>query len=328
MHTYGDAIFLGRGVVAFQEDSRQGIEDMMEVDEFKFSESVEKVEKFTYRTAQVKKIASIIKQTTVSGSFVCSAPRLEVLRFFALADSVSEQTQAAGTLEDEQFTAYLKKWINLGKTNISNVKVLKAGLAVTVSDTTDTFTATNHGFQDDDIVEFTADTLPNPINADTSYYVVSATTNDFKVSTTKGGTPVDITSVGTNVKAHFVYTEDTDYELSKTQGLLYSLTIPDSTGILVSLDYAEQKTQSLQGVTKNTIKGTLYFWGDPASGPTLNFDAYVQLSPEGDFSMIGDDFTKFQINFECLENAARTAQGKGIYTLTDLSGSSSAVASV
>jgi len=331
MPSFTDAVTLGKGFAIFKEDGRNGYFDLGEIDEFKFSESVEKVEKFSNRSKNVVKIASTVKQTTVNGSFTLVTPKLEILRLFGLAKEVSDAQQASGSLTDQSYTARLAKWIKIDKVNLSNVKVISSGTACTADNLTDKFTATGHGLNDNDTIEFTnqGGALPAGINADTTYYVINSTANDFQVSTTQGGAAVDFTDDGTGTHYfHKLYAADTDYEVDTAKGLLYTVSgggIADGDSILVSADYAQSAMYEFEGSTKTEIKGELEFYGDPVTGVTMDFFATVVLSPEGDLSLIGDDYQTFQINFECLENKTLRS---GLYTLRDRSGKSSTVPSV
>lgn len=323
---------LGKGIVLFQEEGRAGgYEDFLEVDEFKFNTSVEKVEKDSNRTSEVKTIMSAVKKTKVSGSIIVAATPLELMRFFALADSVTTSSQASSTLADVAYTAYKNKWIDLGKVDLSSVKVLNTGIAVVAANATDDFTATAHGLANGTPVEFLATAFPDTIVADTTYYVVNAAANTFQVSTTVGGSAVTFTTDGTSVVVHQICTLGTDYEVNTDHGWLFATQdgiIVDATSVKVSASYAAVDMQVLEALNKATIKGTLVFLGDPVEGPRYRFDAYVRIDPEGDFNMIAQDPTTMQINFEALESATRLSAGKGLYTLTDVSGLSKAVAAV
>lgn len=319
---------LGKGVLVFKEDGRSGSEDFLEIDDFKFNKSVEKSEKDSNRTATVKQILSVVKKTKASFSIVVAALPLEVMRFFALSDSVTDISQSSGNLTDSSFTVYLNQWIDLGKKWLSAVKVLSAGTACTFDNATDTFTATAHGMENGQKVELTATTLPTGASADTTYYVINKAADTFQLSEEAGGSSVDWSADGTAVKFHLVYISGTDYEVNATHGKLFAISggaISDSASVLVTAAYAAKTMHSLEALTKATIKGTLEFWGDPVDGPTYEFEAYVQLNPEGDMSMISDEPSTIQLNGDCIESAARVAAGKGLYTLRDINGDSLAV---
>lgn len=71
----------------------------------------------------------------------------------------------------------------------------------TVDASSNVFTSINHGFQNDDQVQFyTTDSLPAGLSEGVAYYIISADTNTFKVSLTSGGSAVDITDAGTGTQ--------------------------------------------------------------------------------------------------------------------------------
>lgn len=74
--------------------------------------------------------------------------------------------------------------------------------SVVADNTTNTFTATAHGFNNGDLLWFLdSDTLPTNVLDTVFYYVVNATTNTFQVSNTSGGAALNFTTNGVNVAA-------------------------------------------------------------------------------------------------------------------------------
>ena len=72
----------------------------------------------------------------------------------------------------------------------------------TADNSSNTFTATNHGYANGTPVRFSnsGGVLPSGIDASIDYFVISATTNTFKVSETIGGSEVDLTSNGSGTQ--------------------------------------------------------------------------------------------------------------------------------
>lgn len=56
-------------------------------------------------------------------------------------------------------------------------------------------------------------------------------------------------------------------------------------------------------MTRTALKGHLLFTGKPPQGQAMDVEAYVSLTPTGDFAMISDDWTTFQLEAECLEHS-------------------------
>ena len=70
---------------------------------------------------------------------------------------------------------------------------------VSINDTTDVITSAGHGLVVDEVIRFSADTLPTGISGTTDYYVISPTTDTFQISETQGGLAFDFSDTGTNV---------------------------------------------------------------------------------------------------------------------------------
>ena len=87
------------------------------------------------------------------------------------------------------------KAIWIAARNVIKEKYLKPWTDCVASADNDNFTDEAHGLQNDDRVEFSADTLPGGISIETNYYVINKADNTFQVSTSSGGSAVDITSV-------------------------------------------------------------------------------------------------------------------------------------
>lgn len=102
-----------------------------------------------------------------------------------------------------------------------------ASIPVTFTDSTDTVSATAHGFRNGDSVTFTSVTGTTGIFAGGTYFVVNATANTFQVSGTYGGTVLALTTDGSGVA------ERATSMTSLFQGctLLRSVPLFDTTGV-------------------------------------------------------------------------------------------------
>lgn len=102
-----------------------------------------------------------------------------------------------------------------------------------------------------------------------------------------------------------------NYQVDRNAGILYIN--PDQTGALVvnAITPADgflvkAKWNALTNTTHNdsftltTLKGHLMFVGDPPMGEAIDVQGYVSLTPTGDFSAIGTDWTQFKFQAEYL----------------------------
>jgi len=105
------------------------------------------------------------------------------------------------------------------------------------------------------------------------------------------------------------YVEGTDYVLDKDAGLLMCLStgsIVDNSTIHVTRTWGTATIQKAYAAKTTTVKGHVWFVGNPASGRKLEVKGYVSLSPEGDLSLIGDDWMKFGFKMEFTANSSYT----------------------
>ena len=95
---------------------------------------------------------------------------------------------------------YSPRPVFTGKSRVAKFGAARIEKAVTINDTTNTFTCTAHGLNANDQVVFQASvgTLPAPLTTGTTYFVRSAglAANTFTISATSGGSILDITEAG------------------------------------------------------------------------------------------------------------------------------------
>ena len=112
--------------------------------------------------------------------------------------------------DDHTFTATIQGANNVeyNKTDITAEYLSRTFTSGDVNTGTDTITITDHGFENDDILQFeSTGTLPAPLAALTPYYVVGKTANTFQVSLTLGGGAIDLTTGGTGTHTARNYSE-------------------------------------------------------------------------------------------------------------------------
>lgn len=99
---------------------------------------------------------------------------------------------------------------------------------------------------------------------------------------------VTVTDGGTTT-----FNEGTDYEVDTRSGLLYipeTSNIPAGTNITVTFDVGSDSAELINSGQLYNIEGELWFVADPPTGAVVDIRGNVQLSPEGELQLIGDDF--------------------------------------
>ncbi|MCG6552496.1 MAG: hypothetical protein L7F77_09225 [Candidatus Magnetominusculus sp. LBB02] len=104
-----------------------------------------------------------------------------------------------------------------------------------------------------------------------------------------------------NTAGTTTYAEGADYTVVKGQGLLMALStgaITDNQALKVGYDYAAVTVQSGNAALTPSLKGHLWFVGNPSKGEKIDIKGYVSLTPNGTIDMIGADWMKMQIDFD------------------------------
>lgn len=103
------------------------------------------------------------------------------------------------------------------------------------------------------------------------------------------------------------YTPEIDYFVDARSGLIMILAGGSITpGDTLHIDYdVGARTRYKIGAGKlSVIERHMRFISNPASGSVIDVQGYVNLRPEGEFSLVGDDWTSFAINFKFLEKTS------------------------
>lgn len=115
--------------------------------------------------------------------------------------------------------------------------------------------------------------------------------------------------VVTDVTGVSTYSASTDYEVIDYYGFKAirrraGSTIPDGATVLVDYSYTVLANRNFKPMTNILKVGRAKFMGTSDTGQEViaDFDK-VSISPSGDFSWSSDDWTKFQLEIEVLDNS-------------------------
>ena len=108
--------------------------------------------------------------------------------------------------------------------------------------------------------------------------------------------------------ASVTYDVTDDYEIDAVSGRIYIVpggAITEASDIEVDYTYATISLQKVTAGTAGTIDGYLRFIGDPAHGPVWELEVWhLQISPDGNIPMIGEDYASFGIKGKVIQEAA------------------------
>jgi len=102
----------------------------------------------------------------------------------------------------------------------------------------------------------------------------------------------------TNEDGSVTYTEGDDYTLDAPAGIIYiepNGSIADGSTIKVSAQVYSTQMEQVNALTNPTLEVGIWFKGDPPRGAVLDIIGEVFLRPDGDLSLVSDDW--LTINF-------------------------------
>lgn len=114
-----------------------------------------------------------------------------------------------------------------------------------------------------------------------------------------------VDSVGTRVTDITAFVADskvagTDYVLDAAAGLVMFLT---TIGTITTCTVSGKTTNksTVEAFTTSQMKGWIYYVANPAIGVPIDVVGYGRISPTGDFSLIGTDWTQMQFSVDFLK---------------------------
>lgn len=282
---------IGKGKLLFKAVNTNGYLDLGNCPDFKVSVKTEKKEHYSSRTGLQTKDMEVITKITATGSFTLDEPNVDNLNLFIMGDGATDTTQTSGTASASSVTAYLNKWVEVGKMNISSV-VVKAATPTAWAQTT----AYLQG-------AFVAKVSANAYRYECTTAGTSSS-SEPTWPTTVGGTVVDGTVTWTCRK--LTYDLTTDYLLDTSAGLIKAVeggAIADAQALKLDYSYATTTTSQSNSATETTVLGHIFFVGDPPIGKIIDVKGYGSLQPNGTFDLISDDWLKFAFDVEFLTHA-------------------------
>jgi hypothetical protein len=290
---------IGRGKLIFKAEGQSNFADLGNCPDFKFTVKTTETDHYSSRSGFKKKDDSAITEQDATGSFTLDDLMDENMRMFFMANAVTDVAQVQGTVSGQAVTAELDKWIELGKRKISNV-VVKAQ--------TPSAWQAGQAYDIGDVV------LADACRAECTAAGTSDATEPVWTGHVPGDTITDGTVTWTIRK--LTYVPGTDYILDTEVGLIQPISegeIKDAQVLAIDFSHAAITVKKISAATARSIVGHLWFVGDPPKGKILDIKGYASLVPNGDFAVIGDNWTNFGFNVTFQTNEAYG----GLYDVID-----------
>jgi len=328
---------LGKGKVLFKKSGTSGYMDLGNAPAFTVNVTIDKLEHFGSRSGISKKDLEVITKLGMGGAFTLDEPKPENLAMFVMSDAgATADGQASGSTVAAPITSpTVGNWYPLVLPTAGTVSFPAAATPDTANGATsalalsdDTVTGTvGHTYKVVVITAGASGTIKIAVDdgdfgaarsLGTSFYTMitanegadangirltfsnHATGDIYTFTTTSAGVGTRITNLSTFAASGKV--ENTDYVLDYAAGLIMPLTSGTITPTTTTYAANTGRTKTLGG-TLTSLKGDLYFVGDPPQGRIVDIMGFCSLTPNGDLATIGEDWMQVQFNVEFLEVA-------------------------
>jgi len=318
-----DNYTLGKGVIYFNRKNfttglYEGERDLGNAPDFSFNFSLEKLEHFSSRGGLKSKDKEIISQITPQLSFTLDEVNKENFALLTLAETETVPANS-GSVVSEAITAHPGKRTQLANRGIGvvyNLPYDDSGSNNVLFEVGETVSgATGEGV----VVAVTGDatsgvltivlTTPGFVDDETITGNIAGTA---EVNSATGEIPSDgVGVVVTNAAGTTTYVEGTDYTIDTSLkddkiGRILFLdggSISDGDDVRVTYGFDHPEYSKIQAFKNTQVEGMFRFVSDNPVGTNQELEIWrVSLTPSGDTSLIGDDWSTLSFTGEILKD--------------------------
>lgn len=297
-HDTGNYLY-GKGRLYFKADGGSSFIDLGNVPKLEITPEITKVDHFSSRSGTKLKDLSVVTEVKMTCNFDLEEYSADNINIAFLGDGITDSTQAATSASGAAVTVAQDAYLDLGKMNISSVKIahgtvtggdFAVGDIVTLGAANGTVQWVGSGFVEVNDVTGTFASTGSLVSGGKSAAVSSAVIQEDIIVTDHATVPT------------VRYVAGTDYDVDVQAGLFRSLDAGSiSTTAYVSYDAALVTKEKVQALTETEIKGALLFIGDPDTGPKWRIDMWtVNLSITSAVGFISDDVTPISMTADIL----------------------------
>jgi hypothetical protein len=288
-------ILYGKGRLYFTPQGESGRLDLGEIPKFGITVEVEKDPYYSNRSGTRTKKGTLLKEKSAKSSITLDECTAENFNIAFMGDGVVDGSQVAASLDAEETTTVEDRFVDLGKTDLSILKISHGSITSgpfqageTVTGGTSSATATVAWEDDSDLFLEVIDVSGGPfeIGETITGGTSSASATVSGLETMKDVVVTDAATPTTRYEA------GVDYDVDALGGLLRERSggsIASNT-CYVSADCAATTTKSVRGLKGSESRGELLFIGDPGQGPRWNVEVWdVNLVVSGEAEFISED---------------------------------------
>ncbi|MBU0994117.1 MAG: hypothetical protein KJ737_16625 [Proteobacteria bacterium] len=296
--------FYGSGRLYFKSNTESGFLALGNVPKLEIEIAIEKQTHYSSQEGTRLKDKERIAEKGATASFDMEEYSAENLNLAFLGDGIQNGSQPTGTLDAQEITVINDRFVDLGKLDLSLLRIDHGSVTDGPFDAGETITGTT-----------SSATAKIAWADDTNQYLecinVSGTFEDGEIITGGTSTATALISSATTKKDVVVanaatpttrYTLGTDYSLDLAGGLIRKLSTGSiSTSCFVSADYAAKTVKSIRALANSEVTGELLFIPTSDDGPRWKIEGWkVSLSINGAVGLITEDVGSIPMTAEFL----------------------------
>jgi len=296
----------GKGRLYFKKEGDSGYLDLGNIPNFAVSVELEKVQHFSSQTKTKEKDKEFVSQKTAKSSFAIEEYSPENLNIAFLGDTIQEEAQSAGYLDQDSVTVVDDRYVDLGKMYLSSLKINHGTVTGGPFEVGETITGGSSSATAE--VAWEESGFVEVVNISGTFTVgerITGGTSLASADITKLTTQEDVVCVNATTPTTR-YVKETDYTVDADAGLFRALSGGAiTTTCYVSADYGAKTLKSVRALKNSSCYGELLFMGDPGEGPVWKIQGWkTNLLVSGEAGFISEDIASVPMEAEFLSDQA------------------------
>jgi hypothetical protein len=304
----------GKGRLYFKLEGDSGHLDLGNVPSFSIEPKETKEDHFSSRSGLRVKDMTLSIETNVTSKFTLEEFSKENVNIAFKGGDIQDGAQSKGYLSGQTLTTVADRYVSVGKTDVSWLKVRHGTVANGPFEPGDTITA---GSVTALVVQVGSGFLGciNASGAIPSGATITSGTTTATVTGTENVPGVLLANHATVGSITTVY-DDSDYSFDAVEGLIRELSggsIASHTAYVYA-DYKATTTFGIRAMSSTSKIGNLLFVGDPAVGPRWRVEGWrVELTLSGAVDFISEKNGTMEIEAEFLADTANHPENPFFY---------------
>ena len=301
-----DNYLYGKGRLYFRRDGEDGYLDLGNVPKFEINVELSKTDHYSSRSGTKQKDKSVVTEKKANAAFDLEEYSAENLDLAFLGDGVQAGAQSAGSIDAQAVLTVANRFVALGKTDISILRIAHGTVAGGPFQVGETITGGTSAATAK--IAWVGSGFIECIDVSGTFAAGETITGGTSTgSATASGAETLSDAVVVDAAAPTVrYALGADYDIDAVEGLIRERAGGSIAGnaCYVSADHAAKSTNSVRALANSSCSGELLFVGDPDDGPRWRVQCWKSdLTIGGAAGFISEEATPIPMTADILADA-------------------------